>query len=212
MQLVVPSLLVGLGFVGLESDWLKYQNHEIRDELQENIDRRFTLDDFSQYIPTVNLYITNLFGITGKHDVLEKTQLLCTAYLLMEVSVNSIKYLTKVERPDGSSRNSFPSGHTAAAFVGAELLRRKYGHRSSLVSIAGYAIAAGAVFFRMYNNRHWFTDVIAGADIGILSVEAAYWLYPAISRSIFSEKQAKNVHLLPYATDGDKGMMCIIRF
>lgn len=73
LQLVVPSLLVGLGFVGLESDWLKYQNHEIRDELQENIDRRFTLDDFSQYIPTVSLYITNLFGITGKHDVLEKT-------------------------------------------------------------------------------------------------------------------------------------------
>lgn len=146
LQLVVPSLLVGLGFVGLGSDWLKYQNHEIRDELQENIDRRFTLDDFSQYIPTVNLYITNLFGITGKHDVLEKTQLLCTAYLLMEVSVNSIKYLTKVERPDGSSRNSFPSGHTAAAFVGAELVRREYGHRSTLISIAGYAIAAGTVF------------------------------------------------------------------
>lgn len=68
LQLVVPSLLVGL-----ESDWLKYQNHEIRNELQENIDRRFTLDDFSQYIPTVSLYIPNLFGITGKHDVLEKT-------------------------------------------------------------------------------------------------------------------------------------------
>ena len=146
LQLVVPSLLVGLGFVGLGSDWLKYQNHEIRDELQENIDRRFTLDDFSQYIPTVSLYIPNLFGITGKHDVLEKTQLLCTAYLLMEVSVNSIKYLTKVERPDGSSRNSFPSGHTAAAFVGAELVRREYGHRSTLISIAGYAIAAGTVF------------------------------------------------------------------
>ena len=115
----------------------------------------------------------------------------------MEVSVNSIKYLTKVELPDESSRNSFPSGHTATAFVGAELLRREYGHRSPLISIASYAIAAGTGFFSMYNNRNRFTDVIAGAGIGILSVEAAYWMYPAISRSIFSENRPKTYICCP---------------
>lgn len=46
---VVPALLIGTGLIGLESDWLKYQNHEIRNELQENIDRKMTLDDISDH-------------------------------------------------------------------------------------------------------------------------------------------------------------------
>lgn len=48
---LVPGTLIGVGIIGLESDWLKYQNKEIKEELQENIDRKFTIDDFSQYVP-----------------------------------------------------------------------------------------------------------------------------------------------------------------
>lgn len=40
----------------------------------------------------------------------------------MATSVNTIKYTAQVDRPDKSARNSFPSGHTAVAFMGAEFL------------------------------------------------------------------------------------------
>ena len=37
VQLVVPGTLIGVGIIGLESDWLKYQNKEIKEELQEPV-------------------------------------------------------------------------------------------------------------------------------------------------------------------------------
>ena len=49
---------------------------------------------------------------------------------LMATAVNSLKYSCKVMRPDGSTRNSFPSGHTATAFMAATMLHKEYGHLS----------------------------------------------------------------------------------
>ena len=73
VQLVVPGTLIGVGIIGLESDWLKYQNKEIKEELQENLDRKFTIDDFSQYVPMAATYGLNLCGVKGKHGYGELT-------------------------------------------------------------------------------------------------------------------------------------------
>lgn len=193
-------------------DWLKYQNKEIKEELQENIDRKFTIDDFSQYVPMAATYGLNLCGVKGKHGYGDLTIILGTAYALMGVTVNVTKNLTKVERPDWSARNSFPSGHTATAFMGAELLRREYWNVSPWIGIAGYAVAAETGFFRIYNNRHWLTDVLAGAGVGILSVQAAYWLYPAISKTFFHKQYLKNTLISPYMSEQSKGLSCTITF
>ena len=212
VQLIVPGTLIGVGIIGLESDWLKFQNNEIRDELQENIDKQITIDDFTQYAPMAATYGLNLCGVKGKHGYGDLTIILGTAYALMGGTVTVMKSWTKVERPDGSSRNSFPSGHTATAFMGAELLRREYWEVSPWIGIAGYAVAAGTGFFRMYNNRHWLTDVIAGAGVGILSVQAAYWLYPVISKTFFHKKYLKNTYISPYMSEYGKGVSCAITF
>lgn len=212
MQLIVPAALTGIGVIGLESDWLKGRNRDIREDLQESVAHRLTLDDLSQYAPAAAVYGLGLLGVKGRHDVVDRTIILGTAYILMGLTVNSLKTVTKVERPDGSSRNSFPSGHTATAFMGAELLRREYWDVSPWIGVTGYAVAAGTGFFRMYNNRHWLTDVIAGAGIGILSAEAAYWLYPTIARRFFRRRYLKNVCLSPYASQREKGLVCVVVF
>lgn len=212
LQLIVPGTLIGVGIIGLESDWLKFQNREIRNELQENIDHRLTIDDFTQYAPMAATYGLNLCGIKGKHGYGDLTIILGTAYALMGTTVYAMKNITKVERPDGSARNSFPSGHTATAFMGAELLRREYWDVSPWIGVAGYAVAAGTGFFRMYNNRHWLTDVIAGAGIGILSVQAAYWLYPIITKTFFRKQYLKNTYISPYVSEYSKGVSCTITF
>lgn len=212
LQLIVPGTLIGVGIIGLESDWLKFQNREIRNELQENIDHRLTIDDFTQYAPMAATYGLNLCGIKGKHGYGDLTIILGTAYALMGTTVYAMKNITKVERPDGSARNSFPSGHTATAFMGAELLRREYWDVSPWIGVAGYAVAAGTGFFRMYNNRHWLTDVIAGAGIGILSVQAAYWLYPIITKTFFRKQYLKNTYISPYMSEYSKGVSCTITF
>ena len=202
---VIPTALVGVGIIGLESDWLKSQN-------QENIDRKLTIDDFSQYAPMAVSYVLPLFGVRAKHSFVERTVILGTAYALMGLTVNTLKVTTRVQRPDGSSLNSFPSGHTATAFMGAEILRREYWDVSPWIGVAGYAVAAGTGFFRMYNNRHWLTDVIAGAGFGILCAEAAYWLYPVISKTFFPKLYERNVYLSPSVSPRQLGVACSFTF
>ncbi|HEY4133083.1 MAG TPA: phosphatase PAP2 family protein, partial [Gemmatimonadaceae bacterium] len=71
----------------------------------------------------------------------------------------------------GGNYQSFPSGHTTAAFaaaaaVSAETSKWYPGATYFLIGPVLYAGAAGVGLSRMYNNRHWASDVILGAAIG----------------------------------------------
>lgn len=186
--LIVPGILMGYGFVGIENHYLQSADREIREEVNEHIDERATIDDFSQYVPFVSVYVLNAAGIKGKHNFKDRTVILVSSYLMMSIAVSSIKAIAKVERPDKSSNNSFPSGHTATAFMGAEFLYHEYKDVSVWYGIAGYAVASGTGFYRISNNRHWVTDVAAGAGIGILSTKIAYWINPYITDKLFKKQ------------------------
>lgn len=192
-QVIIPSLLIGYGVIGIESDQLKLFNTQIKEEVNENIDRKITIDDFTQYLPAASVYGLNAFGVKGKHNFKDRTIILGTSYIIMSASVLSLKSITKVERPDGSAFNSFPSGHTATAFAGAEFLWQEYKDVSILYGISGYIIATGTGAFRIYNDRHWLTDVVAGAGIGILSTKIAYWINPWIQEKIFKTKEKNTI-------------------
>ena len=88
-------------------------------------------------------------------------------------------------RPDGSANNSFPSGHTATTFMGAELVRIEYGDESPWYSVGAYAVATTVGVLRVYNERHWFTDVFAGAGVGILSARIGHWLLPYTRKMMY---------------------------
>lgn len=195
-QLIIPTVLIGYGVIGIESDGLKFVNSGIKEEVNENIDEKITIDDFSQYLPAASVYGLNAFGIKGKHNLKDRTIILGTSYLLMSASVLSLKSITKVERPDGSAFNSFPSGHTATAFAGAEFLWQEYKDISIWYGISGYIIATGTGAFRIYNDKHWLTDVVAGAGIGILSTKIAYWINPWIQEKIFKSKEKKTTSIM----------------
>lgn len=192
-QLIIPTVLIGYGVIGIESDGLKFVNSGIKEEVNENIDEKITIDDFSQYAPALSVYGLNALGIKGKHNFKDRTIILGTSYLLMSATVLSLKSITKVERPDGSAFNSFPSGHTATAFAGAEFLWQEYKDVSIWYGISGYIIATGTGAFRIYNDKHWLTDVVAGAGIGILSTKVAYWINPWIQEKIFKSKEKNSM-------------------
>ena len=176
-ELIIPLALITYGFIGIESDFLKFHNSEINEEVGEHIDRKITIDDFSQYAPFASVYLLNSIGIEGKHNIKDRTIILGTAYAIMGTTINSLKLVFDVKRPDGSTNNSFPSGHTATAFMGAEFLYQEYKDVSLLYGLTGYSVALGTGIFRMINKRHWLTDVVAGAGFGMLSTKISYYIF-----------------------------------
>ena len=183
-QTFIPAALIGYGFLGLENPALTFLNKEIREETIEHIDEKASIDDFLQYTPMVSVYGLNWSGVKGRHNFRERTIILGSGMVMMAGVVYGLKHITHQQRPDNTTNDAFPSGHTATAFAGAELLYREYKHRSPWYGVAGYGVAATTGIYRVYNNRHWLTDVVAGAGIGIISVRAAYWLQPWLNRKL----------------------------
>ena len=78
-------------------------------------------------------------------------------------TVALLKVATNRERPDESDRNSFPSGHAGASFAAATVLDRTYGRAAGWTA---YGLAGFVAASRVVGNRHFFSDVMAGAVIG----------------------------------------------
>ncbi|MEZ0182429.1 MULTISPECIES: phosphatase PAP2 family protein [Flavobacterium] len=207
-QLIIPGVLIGYGVIGLESDQLLSFNSQIKKEVTEDIDNKITIDDFSQYAPAASVYALNAFGVKGKNNMRDRSVIFVTSYAIMATTVLGLKSITHEERPDGSSNNSFPSGHTATAFAGAEFLWQEYKDKSIWYGIAGYAVATGTGLFRIYNNRHWLTDVAAGAGIGILSTKIAYWINPYITKKLFksSSENKSTSMIMPFYNGQQYGL------
>lgn len=197
-SLIIPTVLIGFGIHNFENPVVKDLNKEIQEDLAENIDKKISIDDFTQYVPMVAVYGLNACGIKGKNEFANRTLILATAYAIMGATVTTMKYSIDVDRPDGSANNSFPSGHTATAFMAAEFLFQEYRNVSVWYGISGYALAVATGYFRMYNNRHWLTDVAAGAGIGMLSTKIAYWINPFLREKIFKGKMANVTMATPF--------------
>lgn len=209
-QLIVPAALITVGSIGLTHWWKKDINEPIRHALQKDHHKKLPFDDYIQYAPAVVGYGMNLFGIKGMHNIADATIIYATAYLLLAATSIPLKSIIKSPRPNGHNNKSFPSGHTATVFTGAQLLCREYWNVSPWIGVAGYIVATGTGFMRMYNNAHWFNDVIAGAGLGILCAEAAYWLYPVITKGLFKKRYNANVFLSPSISTTQVGMACSI--
>ena len=138
---------------------------------------RYHYDDYLQYAPVMLTVGMKTYGIDGRSASWSR-MLVSDAFsvAVMAATVNGIKYSIGRLRPDGSAYNSFPSGHTATAFMSATMLHMEYGWKNPWYSIGGYTAAAVTGVSRIMNNRHWLTDVLAGAAIGIGSVHLGYYI------------------------------------
>lgn len=157
-------------FRGLRNEyWPAFENHA---------------DDYLQYAPLMLTVGLKACGVESRNSWGRMAASVAMSHALMTGAVSAFKYGTEVMRPDGTTRNSFPSGHTATAFMSATILTREYGHKTPLVGIGAYATAASTGFMRMANNRHWLSDVLTGAGLGILTAELGY----AIGDLIFERR------------------------
>lgn len=210
-EVIMPLSLIGVGTLGFVEP-IRNSRYEVRDFLDEwRGEHRTAIDDYLQYVPLASVYGFSLLGADAKHNYVDRTLELATSYIALGIIVNAIKYTVREPRPDGSANNSFPSGHTATTFMGAELVRIEYGEEYPWLSVGAYAIATTVGVLRVYNDRHWFTDVFAGAGVGILSARIGYWLLPYTKR-MMHRLTGCDIFVSPTASSSGAALNAVVRF
>lgn len=184
-QLILPASLFTFGALGTTLRPYKDFNEKVRDKISDlRGNHKTKVDNYIQYLPTATHLLLGLTRVRHKNSFVQRLSVDATSAISLTVLTNVMKSTFREKRPDSNSKNSFPSGHTATAFMGAELMRIEYG---PYWGIGGYSVATAVGLLRIYNERHWVNDVIAGAGIGILSARIGYWMLPFYNKWFFGK-------------------------
>ena len=208
----MPTALVGVGVLAHSPAYnraLYRAKQDMQAETQEvfaGFDAR-GVDDYTRHLPLAMAYGLMATGHRGERTAAGFTLIYLAAHELDEGVVSNLKRITAEARPNNANDlSSFPSSHTAQAFLTATLLHEQYGRRYPWVSVSGYAVAAATGTMRVLGNKHWATDVLAGAAIGFLSAETTWHLYPVFTR-LLPERVAHRLLLVPtYVPGGGAGL------
>lgn len=134
-------------------------------------------EDYAQFSPHLATFAFEWAGMKPKTDFWNRSAILAKSQLMVLGSSFILKHTFKQPRPDGSNEYGFPSGHTATAFSGAEMLSMEYKENYPWVPYVAYGVASGVGALRVVHNKHYWSDVIVGAGLGILSTKIAYWTH-----------------------------------
>lgn len=200
---ILPAAAVTYGFVALNNNTLRRLDNYVHKKINEdNHSFHTSADDYLRYVPAVAVYGLDLMGIKGRNNFRDKTAILIIIGSVSTLSVDVLKSSSNRMRPNRLNDYSFPSGHSATAFASAEFLRKEYGEESIWYSIGGYGVASATSVLRLYKNYHWFSDVVAGAGLGILSTKFAYLVYPSVQKMIWGKRKSDIVILPTYQNGG----------
>ena len=204
---IVPITLIGIGVLVNNSDFERRLQTDLRNKVGN--DYKFRIDDYLLYMPVAEMYIADVFGVKAKNHWFDQTKYLFISNLVSYTITGNLKTIVKKTRPDGLPY-SFPSGHTTIAFTNATVLYNEFKDTSPVLAYSGYAFATTTGAFRMINNKHWLSDVLAGAGIGILVTELVYHFEPFKKFNPF--KNSKNVSFYPQINEENYGFYVAYKF
>lgn len=176
---ILPAALIVGGMITLLPDnhclLSKYRIQEGELEMFPGINT--PVDNYLQFVPLAAVFGLKAAGVKSRSDLPNQIAIMVKAEFLMGVIVHGMKKTIRIERPTGGGMNTMPSGHTAQAFVAATILDMEYRDASPWISVGGYAVATTTAIGRMVNNKHWISDVLIGAGIGIFSAKVVYYTH-----------------------------------
>jgi len=212
-QLIVPGVLISSG-VGIHCFGHDAIDVPVNNWFQQTLRAgrpALRFDDYIQYVPITMDLGLGLLGVPAKHGFVDRLVEGSLSCLMLGAVSGLMKEVIDSPRPGGGKHNSFPSGHTDWVFVGATLVRLEYGWGWGA---GAYAIATTVAVMRNYNNRHWLSDCVCGAGLGILAAHAGRWLLEPTKRvlgirtsSWGSGQRAVQASLAP-TVDPYSGIVC----
>jgi membrane-associated phospholipid phosphatase len=206
-RIIAPASLIGGGILVNNSQFEQNLQHRIQVAVGENF--HSDVDDYLQYVPIIQLYISDLAGVESRNHWFDQTKYLLISNLITSSITHGIKKLTPKLRPNGAP-DAFPSGHTSFAFNNAAVLYQEFNHTAPVLAYSGFLFSTTTAVYRMMNNRHWLSDVLFGAGLGILSVELVYWIEPFKSFNPFIKSDA--ISCQPIMSDNYYGIYFSYKF
>lgn len=208
-QAILPLGLITTGILISNSAFEKSLQKDIRNGVGNNFST--TIDDYTIFVPVIQLYGADVLGVKAKNHWFDQSKNLALAVLVNDVITTTLKRNIHKIRPNGDvDAESFPSGHTSYAFTIATVLYEEFKDTSPILAYSGYVFATATGALRMMNNKHFISDVLAGAGIGIFVTEVIYFFDPIIKWNPF--KKTADVILLPQMGNNQKGVYLHIRF
>ncbi len=202
---IVPTALIALGLYTMQGNGI-YSSFDAKYDVQKAFPNFKTkADNVIFFIPIAGLYAFDAFSSQNRNETVRQTGLLFTSAALMGAIVYPIKNFSHIWRPDDSNDHSFPSGHTSTAFVVAAVTDREFRDKSPWIGVGSYTIAGATGILRVMNNKHWMSDVFAGAGIGLISVHGVYYVHEHFIKN-------KNVTFLPTTPFGGQGITMMATF
>jgi hypothetical protein len=171
---IIPATLITGGLLLMKTQSNENLQSDIRNVF--GTDFHTKVDDYLQYGPVLQIYGGRCLGLKPKNDFLHQTINIVIANAIMGGVVQTMKHTFKEERPDLSDNYSFPSGHTGTAFTNASLLFQEYKEANIWYASSGFLFATATGALRIANNKHYTSDVLAGAGIGLgVGLAVSYW-------------------------------------
>jgi hypothetical protein len=209
-DLILPLSLITVGAIASNTD-------NFRDILPiERVnpqDRLTPFDDVFQHASVPALFVYDAIG-QEKHHPVDQFFLAAMSYGIMVFPVRYIKGHYNSSRPYGGN-HSFPSGHTASAFICSHIIYKEFKDSDPLLAYSGYSFGVITAGLRVAHDKHWVSDVVAGAGFAILATELAYFIYFPIRNLITDEANkllGKYILLSPAIDAKSAGLNVSIKF
>jgi hypothetical protein len=204
---IIPVAFIGLGVAISGNQFEKDFQADVRNSVGNDFSTSW--DDYIHAVPVAEMYLADILGVEAKNHWFDQSKNLFFSNALAYLTTTSLKKAVGKTRPNGEDY-SFPSGHTTVAFTNASVLRQEFKGTSPLLAYSGYIFATGTGFLRIANNKHWLSDVLAGAGIGMLATEVIYRIEPLKNFNPF--KKVKNMAFSPQLGQQGYGLYWAYRF
>ena len=212
-KFILPTVFIAYGVSARFNQLpIRQFDFDIDHEVLKHIDRNYNIDDYFEYgMPVIAYGLGFIPGVKARNNHLDRTLAMVASTLIMKGSVELMKNAIPVSRPHGDMR-SFPSGHTAVTMMSAHIMFKEYRDVSPWICAGGYLMATTTGVLRITNRAHWFSDVIMGAGIGLLSVEIGYMLLPVWHKILGIESSEQCFVAVPMVDTKGLGLGFVYRF
>lgn len=189
--LIIPATFIIYGGLNpVINDIAKLDNRIMAHVREKFPYQAFNAADYLMWTPSATVYVMDAFKVKTAHNFKQHLILDASSIAITGAVGFGMRIISRHIKSFNTDNTDFPSGHTANAFRGAEILHQELKQNHNLLSYSGYVAATAVGVFRIYGKEHYFSQVVAGAGLGILSTKVTYWVFEKIKTSSDSKQVA----------------------